>query len=151
MGGTRHYPCRLDPIRYSPNQTDRYNDRFRKPHALREETPQNFPHHLGTDELGHDVAAVLIHGTAISFFIGVFSMLLAAGIGILIGAVAGFWGDSRLQGSYPQLVWMLLGSVLAWFYGIQLHQNRFAEALNEGGISFLAGGAGFRVPSSRAS
>lgn len=125
------------PIRYSPNQTDRYNDRFRKPHALRGETPQNFPHHLGTDELGHDVAAVLIHGTAISFFIGVFSMLLAAGIGILIGAVAGFWGDSRLRGSYPQLVWMLLGSVLAWFYGIQLHQTRFAEALNEGGISFL--------------
>ena len=125
------------PIRYSPTQTDRYNDRFRKPHALREETPQNFPHYLGTDELGHDVASVLIHGTAISFFIGVFSMLLATGIGILIGAVAGFWGDRRLRGTYAQMIWMFLGLVLAWFYGIQLQQNRFARSLSEGGLPFL--------------
>lgn len=125
------------PIRYSPNQTDRYNDRFRKPHALREETPQKFPHYLGTDELGHDVAAVLIHGTAISFFIGVFSMLLAAGIGILIGAVAGFWGDGRLRAGATQTIWVLVGLSLAWFYGIQVRQARFAESLNEGGISFL--------------
>lgn len=125
------------PIRYSPTQTDRYNDRFRKPHLLRDETPQNFPHHLGTDELGHDVASVLIHGTAISFFIGVFSMLLAAAIGIVLGAVAGFWGDTRLRGSAVQIVWMLLGLALAWFYGVQIHQNRFTEALNQGGVSFL--------------
>jgi len=125
------------PIRYSPNQTDRYNDRFRKPHFLRHETPQNFPHYLGTDELGHDVASVMIHGTSISFFIGVCSMLVASVIGILIGAAAGFWGDDRLRGTRLQIAWMCIGAVFMWFYGIQVQQAAFAESLNEGGISFL--------------
>lgn len=125
------------PIRYSPNQTDRLNDRFQKPHFLREDTPPHFPHYLGTDELGHDVASVLIHGTSISFFIGVLSMALAAGIGILIGAAAGFWGDDRLRATNRQSAWMAAGAVLMWFYGIQVHQIRFAETLGEGGIAFL--------------
>lgn len=125
------------PIRYSPNQTDRYNDRFQKPHFLRNDEPQSSPHYLGTDELGHDVAAVIIHGTAISFFIGVLSMFLATIIGILIGAIAGFWGDDRLKSSIQQIIWMSLGLVLMWFYGLQIHQKSFAESLNEGGISFM--------------
>jgi peptide/nickel transport system permease protein len=125
------------PIRFSPNQTDRYNDRFQKPHALRDGTPQGFPHYLGTDELGHDVASVLIHGTAISFFIGVFSMFLASVIGILIGALAGFWGDHRLVSTIPKALFMFIGLLMVWFYGIQIHQARFAVALNRGGISFL--------------
>jgi len=125
------------PIRFSSNQTDRYNDRFQKPHSLREVTPQGFPHYLGTDELGHDVAAVLIHGTAISFFIGVFSMFLASVIGVLIGALAGFWGDHRLISPIPKAIFMSIGWLMVWFYGLQIHQTRFAVALNEGGLSFL--------------
>lgn len=125
------------PIRFSPNQTDRYNDRYQKPHTLREEIPQGFPHHLGTDELGHDVAAVLVHGTAISFFIGVFSMCLATIIGILLGASAGFWGDEKLTSTITQIIWMGLGWILVWFYGVQVQADRFSSSLNEGGISFL--------------
>lgn len=125
------------PIRYSSRQTDRYNDRFRKPHALRDDTPQNAPHYLGTDELGHDVAAILIHGAGISFFIGVFSMLLATFIGLAIGAAAGFWGDDRLRLNRGLWLWLALGACCMYFYGIHTRQNRYAQALTEGGIAFV--------------
>lgn len=121
-------------IPYSPNQTDRYNDRFQKPHWLRKDTPTGFKHWFGTDELGHDVASVLIHGTSVSFFIGVFSMILASLIGILLGATAGFFGDYRLKGTFPQITCIILALFLCWFYAVQLQLTSFSEALTKNGI-----------------
>jgi peptide/nickel transport system permease protein len=104
------------PIRYNPNKTDAANDRFQKPHALRDDSPKGSPHYLGTDELGHDVAAILIHGCRISLLIGLVSMLLAACIGILPGALAGFWGDSRLRLNRVQWSLSLLGTSFFLYY-----------------------------------
>ncbi len=104
------------PIRYNPNNTDAANDRFQKPHLLRDDSPKGSPHYLGTDELGHDVAAILIHGCRISLLIGLVSMLLAACIGILPGALAGFWGDSRLRLNRVQWPLSLLGTSLFLYY-----------------------------------
>ncbi|MBL8570301.1 MAG: ABC transporter permease [Phreatobacter sp.] len=47
---------------------------------------------LGSDTLGRDVAAGIIHGTRVSLTIGVTSTLAAVLIGVLIGAMAGYWG-----------------------------------------------------------
>ncbi len=104
------------PIRYNPNKTDAANDRFQKPHALRDDIPKGAPHYLGTDELGHDVAAILIHGCRISLLIGLVSMLIAACIGILPGALAGFWGDTRILLNRIQWLLLLLGTGLFLFY-----------------------------------
>jgi len=49
-------------------------------------------HWLGTDELGRDVAARLVHGTAVSLKVGLGSMALAGLIGIVLGAWAGYAG-----------------------------------------------------------
>ncbi|NOX59930.1 MAG: ABC transporter permease [Planctomycetes bacterium] len=49
-------------------------------------------HWLGTDDRGRDVLARLIHGTRVSVRVGLYSMLLAGAIGIVVGAVAGFFG-----------------------------------------------------------
>ncbi len=49
-------------------------------------------HYLGTDQLGHDVLAGLIHGSRISLSIGFVSMGLAAIIGVILGALAGYFG-----------------------------------------------------------
>jgi peptide/nickel transport system permease protein len=60
------------------------------------EDPQ-FP--LGTDALGRDVAAQLIHGARISLLVGVSAALLGLFIGITIGAIGGYtggWIDSVL-------------------------------------------------------
>lgn len=50
-------------------------------------------HWLGTDDLGRDVLAQLIHGSSTALIIGVLSILLASIIGIFMGLVAGYFGD----------------------------------------------------------
>ena len=44
---------------------------------------------LGTDMLGRDIAAGLVHGARVSLLIGLISTCIALVIGIGIGAVAG--------------------------------------------------------------
>ncbi len=54
--------------------------------------PPNWQHPFGTNDLGQDILARWLYGGRISLAVGVFSMLVAIFIGILIGAVAGFYG-----------------------------------------------------------
>lgn len=55
-------------------------------------SPPSREHWLGTDELGRDVAARMIHGTSVSVKVGFISMGIASVIGIIIGSMAGYWG-----------------------------------------------------------
>lgn len=48
-------------------------------------------HLFGTDILGRDVFARLLHGARISLVIGTFAVLVGALIGIPLGAIAGYW------------------------------------------------------------
>ncbi|MBM3572476.1 MAG: ABC transporter permease [Alphaproteobacteria bacterium] len=50
------------------------------------------PFPLGTDTLGRDIAAGLIHGARVSLLVGIAATLAATTIGVLIGAVAGYYG-----------------------------------------------------------
>ena len=52
-------------------------------------------HLLGTDESGRDVLARLLAGARVSLTVGLSAMLLAVGLGTLIGAVAGLAGGDR--------------------------------------------------------
>ena len=54
--------------------------------------PPSAEHWLGTDELGRDVAARMIHGTSVSVRVGFISMGIAALIGVILGGMAGYWG-----------------------------------------------------------
>ena len=49
-------------------------------------------HPLGTDYLGRDILARLMHGGVISLRIGIIAPLLFVAIGVLYGAIAGFLG-----------------------------------------------------------
>jgi len=49
-------------------------------------------HRLGTDSLGRDVLAGLVHGTRASLMIGLSAAAVALAIGVLIGAVGGYFG-----------------------------------------------------------
>ncbi|GMU21200.1 MAG: hypothetical protein AMXMBFR13_12930 [Phycisphaerae bacterium] len=54
--------------------------------------PPSSEHWMGTDEIGRDVAARMIHGTTVSVKVGFISMGIASILGIIVGGMAGYWG-----------------------------------------------------------
>jgi peptide/nickel transport system permease protein len=60
--------------------------------------PPSEKHWLGTDKLGRDVMAGMIHGSRISLSIGFVAVGIAVIIGVMLGAVAGYFG------SWPDLL-----------------------------------------------
>ncbi len=52
-------------------------------------TPENF---LGTDQLGRDYLARLIHGARISMLIGIMTVITSGAIGVTLGIIGGFFG-----------------------------------------------------------
>lgn len=74
---------------YGPNQT------YAEQPRAREGAPPWGPdaeHPLGTDELGRDVLARLIHGARVSLTIGFVAVALYVLIGLVLGALAGYFG-----------------------------------------------------------
>ena len=49
-------------------------------------------HLMGTDELGRDVLARLIHGARVSLLVGIVAAALSLFLGGLLGAIAGYYG-----------------------------------------------------------
>ena len=67
---------------------------------LRKNEAPSEEHRLGTDELGRDVFARMIHATPIAMLIGFVSMGIATVIGLFVGSVAGYrggWMDVALS------------------------------------------------------
>ena len=54
--------------------------------------PPNKEHWLGTDDVGSDVLCRLIHGTRISLSVGFVAVGIASIIGIIVGAIMGYFG-----------------------------------------------------------
>ncbi|MDH5527560.1 MAG: ABC transporter permease [Nitrospirota bacterium] len=56
--------------------------------------PPSGSHWLGTDNLGRDIMAGMVHGARISLTIGIVAVGLATVIGVILGAVAGYFGGT---------------------------------------------------------
>lgn len=50
-------------------------------------------HLLGTDALGRDLLSRIIYGSRTSLMVGIFSTFIAAGLGMLLGVLAGYLGS----------------------------------------------------------
>jgi len=75
----------LAPVLYPTSPWRMVGRPFLAPFAL-----ERFP--LGTDTLGRDVAAGLMHGARVSLVIGLVSTAVALVIGVPLGALAGYFG-----------------------------------------------------------
>ena len=103
------------------------------------------PHLLGTDAIGRDVMAGIIHGTKIAFMVGFVSMGIAFFIGIIVGGLAGYFGDNTLKVSRATLYFGLLFLILAFFYAFQVRSYTLKDSLSEGGIMSFITSSGISI------
>lgn len=96
------------PIPFSATTIDVNNGQFKPPFQA--------PHWLGTDSIGRDTAAGLVAGAQIAFYIGLGATLLALFIGVLLGAIAGYfgkWADViimrgiEIKKTIPSVFWII--------------------------------------------
>ncbi len=129
------------PIPYSPGSMDRYNRDYASPNGKQRfknaageiiDIPSKFRHKLGTDGIGRDLASGLIHGTRISLMVGIVSMGIAAFIGIILGALAGFFGDNKLKIPRIKYHFTLFGVFMGLFYGFGQRKYVLSQAFSDG-------------------
>lgn len=98
---------------YQPNKPDVHN-------TLSSPSPE---HWLGTDSIGRDTLSRLIFGSRISLLVSLVALTLAAGIGITLGLIAGYFGGTtytvimRIMDSLMTIPMMLLALTIAAVMG----------------------------------
>lgn len=89
--------------------------------------PPSWDHWMGTDELGRDIFSRVVHGARITLFIVLLVAIISAPLGLIIGAVSGYFGgvaDRIIMGltdiflSMPRLI-LALAFVAALGPGIE--------------------------------
>lgn len=87
----------MPPIPYHAKTVDLKNAAYTSPLQAQDLSHWSRRHWLGTDDLGRDVLAGLLHGSSISLSIGILASLLALIIGIAVGGTAGYFGDDQYR------------------------------------------------------
>jgi len=134
------------PCAYSPNSIDADNAPRKSPFDEQIMTlkngqtislPLKYRHWLGTTQNGNDVFSCIIHGTKISLSVGIFSMLIAGLIGILLGACAGYFQNNTLKIGYIQVLFLFLSLFISYFFCFIVRADKLSEAFKEGGLGMF--------------
>lgn len=134
------------PVPYAPNKSDFLNadfvapsgeQYFEDPTGNMVEMPSRFRHRLGTNKKGEDVLAGLIHASRISLTIGILSMGIATLIGLILGALAGYFGDSKLVTTRGSFYTFIFGLILAYYYGFMVRGDALTDAIGTSGTAIL--------------
>lgn len=70
---------------------------------------------LGTDDLGRDLLSRIIHGTQISLFVGISTVVISLILGVALGLAAGFYGGwiDNIIMRYIDLQWAFPNFIIA--------------------------------------
>ncbi len=132
------YDWKIFPlIPYSPQNMDADNVHSVSPFGEQIISSLKFRHWLGTDELGRDILSGMIHGTRIALTVGLVSMGIAALFGILIGSLAGYFGDERLKISRSSIFFGIIFLILGFFWGFISRSYELGDALANSFGSFF--------------
>ena len=70
---------------------------------------------FGTDSLGRDVFSRILEGTTISIAVGFISVGISTFLGIFIGGLAGYYGETKIRGtSIITLILILIIGLVVW-------------------------------------
>ncbi|GIV34349.1 MAG: hypothetical protein KatS3mg031_1884 [Chitinophagales bacterium] len=116
------------PVPYSETEMDLYNVQYVGPFDDQRVKSLRWRHWMGTDEIGRDVLAGMIHGTRIAMLVGVISMFIASVIGIFMGAMAGYFGDERLKISRIGIILNGIFLFIAFYYAFATRSYILADA-----------------------
>jgi peptide/nickel transport system permease protein len=125
------------PIPYYPANLDKKNTDFVSPLAPQDVPSAHWKHYLGTDNLGRDVLAGMIHGTRIAMLVGVISMSVALLIGLFFGALAGYYGDSKLKMTWAGLLLNIIFLFFAFYYAFGVRSYILSDAIAVSFFGFL--------------
>lgn len=81
---------------------------------LPEEIPEMGIYLLGTDELGRDVFARMLQGAWVSLSVGFVAVGIAVFIGILLGGLSGYYGESPIRVGQVLIVLLAIVALLKW-------------------------------------
>lgn len=127
----------LPLIPYSPQHMDLKNADYKSPFSEQDIPSGRFKHYLGTDKLGRDVLAGMIHGTRVAMLVGVIAMSIAVFIGIILGSLAGYFGDNRLKMSRVRFWLNILFAFIGLFYAFGVRGFTLSDALSDSVGSFF--------------
>lgn len=125
------------PISWSHEIPDVYNRDFIGPFDTQMiksisgemiEIPFRHRHLLGTDRIGRDLFAMIIHGSRISLKIGLLSTLIAGIIGIFLGGISGFFGNTGLFVFRSQYILGVSGFLMGLFWAFISRSTIIATA-----------------------
>ncbi|HEB62245.1 MAG TPA: hypothetical protein ENI82_03740, partial [Bacteroidetes bacterium] len=90
-------------INYSYRTIDIKNAGFASPFSKQDLKEGQQRHFLGTDQIGRDVLAGMIHGTTIALKIGFLTMALSLIIALIMGIYPSYFGDSGLRRNWAEI------------------------------------------------
>lgn len=125
------------PIPYGPTTLDLKNKDYADPFGEQHVPSPRWRHRLGTDNLGRDVLAGMVHGARIAMLVGVISMGIALVIGVFFGSLAGYFGDNRMKVSRIRIIMNLLFLFFASFYAFSVRSYTLTDALSTSFMGFL--------------
>lgn len=129
--------CLWPIIPYSSHTIDIRNQSAVSPFDHQNISSIKYRHWMGTDAIGRDVLAGLIHGTKTSLQVGFLSVLFSFIIGVTLGIYAAYFKDDEKKINLWQLLLSILMIFLLIFYSVNLIMSNIYSWIHLGLVWML--------------